>query len=218
MKNEYSICLADNHTIFREGIKALISSNPQYNVISEAEDGKDVIEKIKVNLPDLLILDLSMPRMNGIDAIKQLKSRFPGLVILVLTIHDTEAYIHEAFAAGADGYLLKDSSFNELLMGIETLKKGNIFLGAGVSDKIVNQYLHQTENLEIISLVDTLTPREKEIIKLIAEAFTNKKIADYLCISIKTVEKHRANLMKKLNLHNVAEITTYAIAEDLIEK
>ena len=213
-----SICIADNHAILREGIKALISSNSQYKVISEAEDGMDAIQKVKANPPDLLLLDLSMPGMNGMDVIKILKQRFPDLKILVLTIHDTEDYIHAALEAGANGYVLKDANYIELDMAIQTILKGQTFLSPGASEKVVELYLNQTKSPKTIPLWDTLTLREKEHLKLIAEAYTNKRIAEYLCISVKTVEKHRANLMRKLDLHSSAEITAFAIEKGLIDK
>ena len=218
LKNEYSICIADNHAILREGIRELISSHSQYNVVSEAEDGMDAIQKVKANPPDLLLLDLSMPGMNGMDVIKILKKRFPDLKILVLTIHDTEDYIHAALEAGANGYVLKDANFIELELAIKTILKGQTFLGSGASEKVVEQYLSQTKSSKIIPLWDTLTNREKEHLKLIAEAYTNKRIAEYLCISVKTVEKHRANLMRKLNLHSSVELTAFAIEKGLIDK
>ena len=218
MNHEYTICLADNHAIFREGLRALLSSYSQYTVISEAEDGNDVIHKVKDNPPDLLLLDLSMPKMNGQGVIKVLKKRFPELKILVLTIHDTEDYIHAALEAGANGYVLKDANYSELDMAIKAVLKGQTFLGPGASEKVVEQYLSQTKSTKITPLWDTLTPREREHLKLIAEAYTNKRIAEYLCISVKTVEKHRANLMRKLNLHNSAELTAFAIEKGLIDK
>ena len=178
----------------------------------------DAIQKVKANPPDLLLLDLSMPGMNGMDVIKILKQRFPDLKILVLTIHDTEDYIHAALEAGANGYVLKDANYIELDMAIQTILKGQTFLSPGASEKVVELYLNQTKSPKTIPLWDTLTLREKEHLKLIAEAYTNKRIAEYLCISVKTVEKHRANLMRKLDLHSSAEITAFAIEKGLIDK
>lgn len=216
MNKKYTICIGDNHAIFREGIKSLLSTHPDFTVTGEGEDGMDVIHTVKENPPDILLLDLTMPKMNGMDVIKVLKKRLPELKILVLTIHNSEDYIHAALAAGANGYVLKDANYAELTRAIIAVLNNKTYLDPAASDKVVQHYLYHTKMDGTEPVSHTLTTRELEILKLIAEAYTNKKIAEYLSISIKTVEKHRANLMRKLNLHSAAELTTFAIQKGLI--
>ncbi len=218
MDKKCTICIGDNHAIFREGIKVLLSSRPQFEVVSEGEDGLQVINAVKRNPPDLVLLDLTMPKMNGLDAIKSLKSRFPEIKIIVLTLHNTEEHIHAALEAGADGYVLKEANYSELELAINAVLKNQVFLSPAVSDKIVKRYLNGKKPDDKTQSWDILTKREREHLKLIAEANSNKKIAEYLCISVKTVEKHRANLMKKLGMHSAVELTTFAIENGLIEK
>ena len=217
MNKKFTICLGDNHAIFREGIKSLLSTTPQYSVIGEGEDGMEVVRVVQKNPPDILLLDLTMPKMSGMDVIKILKKRYPDLKILVLTIHNTEDYIHAALEAGANGYILKDAHYAELVMAIKSVLNGKTYLDPGASDKIVQNFLKNSKKPVTELLLDTLTTREREHLKLIAEAHTNKQIAEYLCISVKTVEKHRSNLMRKLNLHSAAELTAYAIEKGLID-
>ena len=219
MNKIYTICIGDNHALFRAGMKSLLSTNPQYNVICEGKDGMEIINAIRENTPDILLLDLSMPKMNGLEVIKVLKKRYPDLKILVLTIHNTEEYIHTALKAGANGYVLKDASFDELMLAVNAVLNNKTYLDPGASEMVVQHFIGSASAAnKTESLLDSLTVRELEHLKLIAEAYTNKKIADYLCISVKTVEKHRANLMKKLDLHSAVELTAYAIEKGLIDK
>jgi DNA-binding NarL/FixJ family response regulator len=163
-------------------------------------------------------MDLSMPRMNGMDAIREIKKRCPETKILVLTVHKTEEYILATFKAGADGYALKDSTHTELVMAIKSVLTGKPYLSPGISEKVIEGYLEGRQTLKARTAYETLTHREREILKLIAEGYKNKEIADDLCISVKTVEKHRANIMEKLGLHNVQALTTFAIEKGLVSK
>ena len=168
--------------------------------------------------PDLALIDLSMPRMNGMEAIRDIKKANPQTKIIVLTVHKTEEYILEALKYGADGYVLKDASHLELMMAIEKVLEGKRYLSSDISGKVINGYLEGRKTLKNKSAWETLTQREREILKLIAEGNKNKDIADYLCISLKTVEKHRANLIKKLDLHNAAALTAFAMEKGLITR
>jgi DNA-binding NarL/FixJ family response regulator len=168
--------------------------------------------------PDLILLDLSMPRMNGLEAIKEIRSRRPETRILVLTVHKNEEYILATLGAGASGYVLKDATRNELEMAVRTVLGGKRYLSPGVSDLVIDGYLEGKKTLKTETAWDTLTSREREILKLVAEGYKNREIADVLCISIKTAEKHRSNLMKKLNLHSVSAVTSFAIERGLIQK
>jgi len=218
MRNPTKIVIAEDHTILREGLRALLSSQPDFEIVGEAENGRDAIRCVGEGNPDLILIDLSMPKMNGLEAIKEIKKQSSGTKVVVLTVHKTEEYILAALQAGADGYVLKDSNHAELEMAIKNVLEGKRFLSPGISEKVIGGYLEGKMTVHAKSTWDTLTQREREILKLIAEGNKNKEIADYLCISLKTVEKHRTNLMKKLDLHNVASLTAFAIEKGLISR
>ena len=215
MDNKRRIFIAEDHTILRAGLRAMLSSNPDYEVIGEAEDGREAIRGVENNEPDLIILDLSMPRMNGLEAITEIKKISPEIKILVLTIHKTDEYILPVLKAGADGYMLKYDTQVELMTAIKSVLQGKRYLSPGVSQQVVEGYLQGKITIKSDSSWDTLTKREREVLKLIAEGHKNREIADYLCISENTVVKHRANLMEKLDMHNVSELTAYAVRKGL---
>ncbi len=223
MKEPYRIVIAEDHRILREGLHALISSNPAFKIAGEAENGMDAVRCAEKHRPDLILIDLSMPKMDGLAAIPEIKSRCPETKILVLTVHKAEEYVFESLKAGADGYLLKDATAAELKTAIENVLAGRPYLSPGISEKVVAGYLegkragYKDDILHKESTAwDTLTRRERQVLKLIAEGHRNKEIARYFCISIKTVEKHRSNFMKKLDIHNASEITALAIKKGLV--
>lgn len=216
MSRNHRIVLAEDHTILREGVRALLSSDPDLEIVAEASDGREALRLVEEIEPELLITDLSMPRMSGVEAIKAIKKRSPKTKILVLTVHKNEEYIQATLRAGVEGYLLKDSTTAELLLAVQHVLSGKRYVSAGISDTIVAGYLEGRTPFNKPGAWETLTTREREILKLIAEGFKNKEIAEELCISVKTVEKHRFNLMEKLNLHNVQALTTYAIKRGLV--
>jgi len=218
MTPKYRIVIAEDHTILREGLRSLLSSHPEFEMVGEAEDGREAIRCVEKFKPDLVLTDLSMPRMNGMDAIKEIKRRNPKTKVLVLTVHKAEEYILSTFKAGADGYLLKDSTHTELVLAVKKVLSGKPYLSPEVSEKVIEGYLEGKKTLKVQTSFETLTSREREILKLIAEGYRNKEIADDLCISVKTVEKHRANLMEKLNLHNVQALTAFAIEKGLVSR
>ena len=219
MKKPYRLVIAEDHTILREGLRALIGADPELDVIQEASDGRDAVRAVEKLHPDLVLMDLSMPGMHGLEAIKEIKRRFPETKVLTLTVHKTEEYVYAALQAGADGYVLKDATHGELSLAIKNVLKGNQYLSPSISAKVIEGYLEGSKTPLLNSAwSDTLTQREREILKLIAEGHKNKEIADLLFISPKTVEKHRYNLMQKLELHNVAAITAYAIEKGLVER
>lgn len=218
MKEQYRIAIAEDHTILREGLRALLTSEPDFDVVCEAGDGRDAIQCIETHQPDLILMDLSMPRMNGLEAIKEIKKRSRKTRVIALTVHKSEEYVLATLRAGADGYLLKDTTHSELVSAIRHVLSGKRYLSPGVSEKVIEGYLEEKGIVKIKTAWDTLTKREREILKLIAEGHKNKEIADYLCISLKTVEKHRTNLMKKLDIHNVATLTAFAMEKGLINK
>jgi DNA-binding NarL/FixJ family response regulator len=212
------IVIAEDHTILREGLRALLSSDPDFEVVGEAQDGRAAIQCVESLMPDLVLMDLSLPRMNGMDAIKEIKRRCPEIKVLVLTVHRTEEYILATLRAGADGYVLKDATHTELVMGIRSVLTGKPYLSPGVSDKVIEGYLDGRKTVKTGTPWDALTQREREILKLIGEGYKNRDIADYLYISVKTVEKHRANLMKKLDLHSSSALTAFAMEKGLTTK
>lgn len=215
MAEKKRIVIAEDHTILREGLKALLASDPGLEIIGEAEDGLEAIRRVNDLNPDMIMLDLTMPRMNGMEAIREIKRANPETRVLVLTVHKTEEYVLASLRAGADGYVLKDSTHSELVLAIRTVLAGNNYLSPGVSGKVISGYLDGKKGLKEKSALETLTQREREILKLIAEGYRNKEIADCLCISLKTVEKHRDNLMKKLDLHSAAALTAFAMEHGL---
>lgn len=212
------IVLAEDHTILREGLRALLSTEPSFTIVGEAQDGREAVSRVESLAPDVVLMDLSMPRTNGLEAIREVKRRNPATRVIALTVHKTEEYILATLEAGADGYVLKDASHRELVMAIKHVLEGKRFLSPGVSAKVIEGYLEGRKQLKKTSAWDELTQREREILKLIAEGYKNRKVADYLCISPKTVEKHRANLMKKLDLHNAAALTALAVEKGLLDR
>ena len=217
-KKPYRIVIAEDHRILREGLRSLISSNPDFEVVGEAEDGRDAIRCVDELRPDLVLMDLSMPKMNGLDAIAEVKNRCPDTKLLVLTVHKAEEYVFESLKAGADGYLLKDATHAELMLAIENVLDGKPYLSPGISGRLVEGYLKGRKPLKSELSLEILTKRERQVLKMIGEGHKNKEIADYLCISVKTVEKHRANLMKKLDLHSASALTAFAIEKGLTTK
>lgn len=218
MVEKKKIVIAEDQKILREGLKSLLSSSDDFEVVGEAEDGLNAVRCVEKFTPELLLLDLSMPKMSGISAIKEIKSQFTETKILVLTIHESEEYILEVFKSGADGYCLKDASHSELLVAIKSVLSGKRYISPGISGKVLEGYLDDRETLKTSSSWDSLTQREREILKLVGEGYKNKEIADYLCISAKTVEKHRSNIMGKLDLHTASALTAYAIKKGLVTK
>jgi DNA-binding NarL/FixJ family response regulator len=218
MAKRHRIVIAEDHKILREGLKALVKSSDELEVLAEAGDGLEAIRAVEKYHPDLLLLDLSMPRMSGISVIKDIKGRFPETKILALTIHESEDYILESFHSGLDGYCLKDASSSELLMAISRVLEGKTYLSPGISEKVLVGFLEEKKTLKTGTSWDTVTQREREVLKLVGEGYKNKEIADYLCISVKTVEKHRSNIMRKLDVHTSSGLTAIAIDKGLVTK
>lgn len=216
MNKKQPIMIVENHALLRAGLRLLLSQENDLEVIGEAENGRDAIQLTGKLSPRLVLMDLNMPGMNGIEAIRTIKLHFPETRVLVLTIHKTDEYIHESLKAGADGYVLKDATQHELSVAIHSILNGKIYLSPDISEKVVCAYRAPGVPAGISSSWDALTNREREVLKLVAEGHPNKYIAEYLCLSVKTVEKHRSNLMKKLDLHNAASLTAYAIEKGLV--
>jgi len=210
------ILLVEDHTLLRIGLRSLLCHDPDLEVVGEAANGRDAIRAISELSPDLAIMDLTMPGMNGMEAIAQIKRRYPQVRILVLTLHRAEEYIHESLKAGADGYILKDATHDELRVAIRSVLNGKTYLSPDISNNVVSVYLGGGRGPGFSSAWESVTHRERQVLKLVAEGRSNKFIAEFLCLSVKTVEKHRSNLMRKLDLHNASMLTSFAIGKGLI--
>jgi DNA-binding NarL/FixJ family response regulator len=218
MKRQFSIVIAEDHTILREGLNAILSSQSDFKVVGEAGDGLEAISRVQECSPDLVLMDLSMPRMTGIDAIKKIKKELPQTKILALTGHETDEFILPTLMAGADGYVLKDANRDEVLAAIRQVLRGRRYLSKSLSGTTVDRLRDGEKPSTLRSVWETLTRREREILKLVAEGHRTKDIADILSISPKTVEKHRTNLLEKLDIHSAAELTALAAEKGLINK
>lgn len=212
------VVIIEDHKILREGLKSMLSGNMLMEVAGEAGEGPEAIRCVQNVNPDLVLLDLSIPEMDGISVMKEIKSRNPHVKILVLTMHESEEHILEGFKAGADGYCLKDVGGSELLAAMRVVLEGKRYLSPGISAKVLEGYIDDRRVLKTVSSFERLTTREIEILRLIGEGNKNQEIAERLDISVKTVEKHRSNLMEKLDLHNSSALTAYAIQKGLVTK
>ena len=209
------ILLADDHTILRDGIRALFDDEPDMVCVGEADDGRAAVKMSLELQPDVVVMDIAMPLLNGLEATRQIKRQLPETKILILSMHDNEEYIRQVLAAGAMGYILKDAAARELLSAIRTVHRGEAVLSSAVTRLVIEDYLRWGD-IQPENAADTLTPREREVLQLIAEGYTNKQIAEILCLSIKTVQSHRANLMQKLDLHDRGDLIKYAIQKKII--
>jgi len=204
------ILIADDHGIVRSGVKLLIDRQPDMEVVAEAEDGVEALEKTLAERPDLVILDVAMPRMTGLQATHEIKKQAPDVQVLILSMHDDERYLFEALRAGAAGYVLKRAADQDLVEAVRAAARGEPFLTASAQQALIRDFLERGEQPE-------LTPREQEVVKLIAEAHTNKEIAEILHLAEKTVESHRANVLQKLGMRDRVELVRYAIRHGLVE-
>lgn len=217
MEQKHKVLIVDDHALFRAGLRALLSLDPSIEVVGEADNGREAIHAVARLHPHLVLMDLTMPSMNGMEAITEIKRRDPEVRVLVATLHKTEDYVHESLKAGADGYILKDATPEEFHVAVHSILRGKTYLSTDVSAKVVTGYLGGGANASNASGVyDSLTHREREVLKLVAEGKPNKAIAEFLNLSVKTVEKHRSNLMAKLDIHNAAGLTAYAMEKGLI--
>jgi len=216
-KHPWTVFIVEDHKLFCEGLKAMLGSREEFSVIGEAEDGLEAIREISRNKPDLVLLDLSIPRMSGISVMKEVRRMFQDTRILALTIHESDQYVLEAFAAGTNGYCIKDASRQELMIALDSVMEGRTYISPGIADHVLDGYLYSRKTIKRKSDWDTVTQREREVLKLLAEGYTNKDISEFLHISVKTVEKHRSNLIGKLDIHNVPQLTMFALDKGLIE-
>jgi DNA-binding NarL/FixJ family response regulator len=219
MDNNMKVVIALAPQMLREFLSSCLSRTESFSltVVAELEDGMEAVSSVHEHAPDLLILGLALPRLSGISVINAVRPRHPDMKILVLTDYVDDLYVLEAFQAGANGYCIKDSSMDEMLLAIESVLAGNKFLSPGITAGILDGYLEAHEKIREPTEWDSITQREREVLKLVAEGYKNKEIAEMIHVSCKTVEKHRSNIMAKLGLHNVAALTAYAIDRGLVK-
>lgn len=211
------VLLAEDHTIVRKGIRSLLDSEPDIEVVGEAEDGREAVEKAERLSPDVVLMDISMPSLNGLEATRQILRRSPEVKVLILTMHTNEEYIFQFLRAGAAGYLIKQTAPIELVSAIQAVYRGDSFLSPAISKTLIEEYVRQSEALgHYEDSYDKLTEREREVLQLLAEGFSNREIAEKLHISIKTAGVHRTNLMEKLDIHSLTELTKYALRKGII--
>ncbi len=213
---EHSLIIAEDHTLLREGLKSLLQSATHLVVVGEASDGQMAVDLCERLQPDLVLMDLSMPRMDGVQATRLIKKRYPEVRVLVLTVHSAGEYVYTALAAGADGYVLKDASNDEFLLAVDSVLEGKTYLSPGVSNEVIKGYLNDAREHSVTLSWEMLTPREQEIFQLVAEGYKNREIAEMLVVSVKTVEKHRSNLMQKLGVHSASELRALALERGII--
>ena len=213
-----TVLLADDHTIVREGIRKLLELDPDLGVIGEAKDGREVVALANKLRPDVVLMDIAMPRLNGLEATRQILKELPAAKVLILSAHNDDAYIENATKCGAVGFLLKQTSAQDLCRAIREVQRGKTFFGSFFAQRVDRSHLPPTGRAgQIKRKIAQLTPRELEVLQLVAEGKTNKETAAELAISIKTVEKHREHLSTKLDIHDIAGLTRYAIAAGVIE-
>lgn len=211
------VLLADDHTILRAGLKMMLNAQPDIEVVGEASDGRQAVSEAHRLLPDVILMDITMPDCNGIEATKQVKRTLPDIRVLVLTMHENEEYLFQMLRAGASGYMLKEAADTDLISAIRVVSSGRFYLSPSAQSMMVSDYLQRVRTGEERDSYSALTEREREILKLVAEGYTNNQIGERLFISPKTVDTHRTHIMDKLNLHSRAELVKYAMRRGLLE-
>ncbi len=214
--NPHSVVLADDHILLRHGLKKILSERQDLDVIAEVGDGLELLHLLNRRSPEIIILDISMPNLRGIEAIPEIKKTHPDVKILVLTMHRDEEYLHQAIAAGADAYVLKEDADKDLFVAIDTILEGRIYISHFLAEESWQDWAQIRRGKRAPSFSEPLTVREREILKLIAEGKSSKEIATLLCISIRTVERHRANVMDKLRVRRTADLVAYAIRKGYV--
>ena len=210
------VFLADDHGVVRKGLRFLLERQPEMEVVGEASDGREAIDLVAELKPHVVIMDIAMPRLNGIDATSQIVKRDPSVGVIMLSMHSDEGYLIRTLAAGAKGYLLKESAEADLVRAVEAVAQGKPFFSPGIAQTLLEDYLRQLQQRGASDSYDLLTDREKEILQLLAEGKSNKDVAALLNLSPYTVETHRTHIMQKLNLHNTAELVLYAVRKRII--
>ncbi|MEA3468373.1 MAG: response regulator transcription factor [Thermodesulfobacteriota bacterium] len=215
VKLKYRILLADDHTLIRRGIRNLISNNPALDVIGEVGDGEELLVFLETSQPDLLVLDISMPKLTGIEAVSKVKKLYPAIKILMLTMHKNKQYFYHAMSAGADGYLMKEDSDEELLLAIKRIQDGKTYLSPFLSEDFADDVISAYRNNRS-SPFETLTNREREVLKLVVAGHTSKVMAEMLCLSPRTIDHHRSNLLRKFDMKNSVDLVNFAVRNGFV--
>ena len=210
------LLLGDDHTLMRQGLRKILEERPEWQVVAEVGDGREAVRKCLELKPDVAVLDIAMPLLNGIDATQQIVRKVPETKVLVLSMYSDEAYVTRALQAGATGYMLKDSAGKDLLKGIASVASGQAYFSPASARLMLDDYVRRVAGSGVADRYETLSEREREIFQLIAEARTNKEVAELLEISPATVETHRARILQKLDIHNTAELVLYAVRRGVI--
>lgn len=210
------ILLADDHTVVRKGLRLLLETQPGFQVIAEASNGRQAVALTEEHRPDAVVMDVAMPILNGIEAARQICNKLPQTAVVFLSMHSDEAYVLKALKVGARGYLLKDSAEQDLINAVKAVSEGKSFFSPAISKMLVEDYVRQMQELKLEDSYDLLTTRERELLQLLAEGKNNKEVANLLNLSLHTVETHRSNIFQKLNLHSGAELILYAIRKGVI--
>jgi DNA-binding NarL/FixJ family response regulator len=210
------ILLADDHTVVRKGLRLLLESQPDFQVIADAADGRETVALAERLTPDVVVMDVAMPGLNGIEAARQISAKLPHTAIVFLSMHSDEGYVLKALKSGARAYLLKDSAENDLINAVKAVREGKAFFSPAISKMLIEDYMRQMQLRAVEDSYDLLTTREREILQLFAEGKNNKDVANMLNLSLYTVETHRSNILKKLNLHSTAELILYAVRKGVI--
>jgi DNA-binding NarL/FixJ family response regulator len=214
---QIKVLLADDHTIVRQGLRALLQAEPDIAVVGEAANGRQALDCARELRPDVVIMDIAMPSLNGLEATRQMKKTSPNSRVIILSSYASEEYVEQLVEAGASGYLLKQTAAQELVSAIKEARKGNAFFSPAISKMLLDQYQSSIEHSPLTRSPTRLSSRELEVLQLVAEGMANKGIAAALHVSVKTVEKHRQQLMNKLGIHDIAGLTRYAITKGVIE-
>ena len=208
------VVLADDHTLFRAGLRALLEQLPDVQVVAEARDGREAVHMVETHHPDLVLMDIAMPGLNGLEATRRLVKAFPAIRVLILSMHKSEEYVWQALRAGAVGYLLKDAELAELALALTAVTRGETYLSPPISKHLIREYVQRVGGEE--TTLERLTPRQREILQLIAEGYTTKAIAQRLGLGVKTVETHRSQMMERLGIHDIAGLVRYAIRMGIV--
>ena len=214
--NPIRVLLADDHTLIRAGLRMVVVSQPDFTVVGEASDGREAVALAEQLKPDVVVMDIGMPSLNGIEACRQIHDSLPGSQVIMLSMHSDEGYVLRALKAGAKGYMLKDSAEADLASAIRAVMGGKSFFSPAVSKILLEDYMRKLKRTGAEDSFDLLSPREREVLQLVAEGKSSKEIANLLGLSVYTVETHRAKLMQKLNLHNIPELILYAVRKGVI--
>jgi two-component system, NarL family, response regulator NreC len=210
------ILLADDHTVVRKGLRLLLESQPEFQVVAEAANGREAVALAEEHRPDVAVMDIAMPLLNGSEAARQITAKLPATAVVILSMHSDEAYVLKALKAGARGYLVKDSADDDLIQAVKAVSQGKSFFSPAISKMLVEDHIREMQERKLEDSFDLLTTREREVLQLFAEGKNNKDVANLLNLSLYTIATHRANIFQKLNLHSSAELVLYAIRKGVI--